>query len=113
MAKVSVFIYVAVVLVVILNSSTGVVSRYLRPTAEENAAMPCTMHHQNSSISSSDGTDHGSLQEADTISIGSKVFNIVDVDNGNTMSIGNKVFNVVDTAGDTMSIGNTKLKISA
>ncbi|ETL93773.1 hypothetical protein L917_08145 [Phytophthora nicotianae] len=61
----------------------AIASRHLRPAADQ-APAPCAMHSQSSS-SDSVGND-GSLNESGTISIGNKVFNIVD--EGDTMTIG-------------------------
>ncbi|KAE9190614.1 hypothetical protein PF004_g21852 [Phytophthora fragariae] len=97
MTKLYSFICVAVMLAVAGGSSTPhEASRYLRPTVEEIAAAPCTMHPLSSSLNSSLDTDNGSLQESGTMSIGNKVFNVYAPDKENTMSIGNKVFPIAD-----------------
>ncbi|KAF4042476.1 hypothetical protein GN244_ATG05184 [Phytophthora infestans] len=63
-------------------------SRHLRPSTNQ-ASTPCTMHSQSSS---SDNVNAGSFNESGTISIGNKIFNIVD--KGDTMTIGDTEFKV-------------------
>ncbi|EGZ21559.1 hypothetical protein PHYSODRAFT_299240 [Phytophthora sojae] len=109
MPKVSFFVCVAVTLTVVGASlAPHDAPRYLRLSAEETAADPCTMHPLSSS---SLDTDSGSLQESETMSIGNTVFDVVDPGETDTMTIGDKVLTVSDVE-DTMSIGNTKLKLS-
>ncbi|KAE8894097.1 hypothetical protein PF005_g25968 [Phytophthora fragariae] len=96
MAKVSFIVCLTASLLIAGGSSEA--SRYLRPSVEEIAAAPCTMHPLNSSLNSSLDTDNGSLQESGTMSIGSKVFNVVDPNAVNTMTIGNKVYKIADVS---------------
>ncbi|KAF1795125.1 hypothetical protein PC118_g2431 [Phytophthora cactorum] len=75
-----------IMIIAVVCFDAAIASRYLRPTADQ-ASAPCTMHSQSSSSDSA-----GSLNESGTISIGNKVFNIVD-------------------EGDVMTIGDTKFRV--
>ncbi|KAJ8520076.1 hypothetical protein ON010_g18001 [Phytophthora cinnamomi] len=99
MTKVSVYICITLAFAIAgVSGNTVPDSRYLSPTVKETAAAPCTMHPQNSTLDSSLDTDSGSLQESGTMSIGSKVFNVVSTDDHGTINVGGKTFKVSDVS---------------